>query len=424
MKRTIIILILFVVYGSAALDLKECIRTAEANYPLTRSYAENEEIYRLNSRNLWARYYPDPGFYATGQYQSDVTAVQLPAEVPVLGGKSLVDIPKDQYKLVLGIDQLIWDGGVTSKQYRTEEQQMLIRNQSVRTDIYNIRDRVTDSYFLILVLRQREMSVATAIESMESTLKVVRSRVKNGVLLKSYQDVLEAEKLTLEQSLEDVRSLKKTALRVLSIYLGRVVPEDEPLELPPLAEMPNPENPRSRPEFRLFELNRQNLDLMSDVVSTKLIPKFSAFAQLGYGKPGLNMFDPDFAPYYIVGARISWDVWDWSNSSREQEALAVQKKIVVNQEETLDMNLRMAAEAYINNMDKIRTQLVKEAEILTLRTEIVRQYQSQLNNGVITPSEYTAQFNQELASKINIEQKKIELLREKAKLMILYGIEF
>jgi outer membrane protein TolC len=326
--------------------------------------------------------------------------------------------------MILGIDQLIWDGGLTAKQDKSEAQQMMIRNQSIRADVYNIRDRVTDSYFLILVLKQREMSVSTAIESMESTLKVVRSRVKNGVLLKSYQDVLEAEKLTLEQSLEDIKSLKKTAFRVLSIYLGRVVSEDEPLELPPFAEAPNPDNPRSRPEFKLFELNRQNLDLMSDVVSTKLVPKFSAFAQLGYGKPGLNMFDPDFAPYYVVGARMSWEIWDWSNSSREQEALGVQKKIVANQEETLDMNLRMAAEAYINNMDKIKVQLVKEAEILKLRTEIVRQYQSQLNNGVITPSEYTAQFNQELASKINIEQKKIELLREKAKLMILYGIEF
>ncbi len=37
------------------------------------------------------------------------------------------------------------------------------------------------------------------------------------------------------------------------------------------------------------------------------MPKLGAFAQGGYGKPGLNMFDNEFSPYFLGGIRLIWN---------------------------------------------------------------------------------------------------------------------
>ena len=43
-------------------------------------------------------------------------------------------------------------------------------------------------------------------------------------------------------------------------------------------------------------------------VAAGLMPRIGAFVQGGYGRPGLNMLEDSFEPYYVAGVRLSWNL--------------------------------------------------------------------------------------------------------------------
>ena len=52
-------------------------------------------------------------------------------------------------------------------------------------------------------------------------------------------------------------------------------------------------------EITLFNLQVEQLDFNKKVITKSRFPKISAFAQLGYGNPGLNMLKNSFETFYF-----------------------------------------------------------------------------------------------------------------------------
>ena len=64
-----------------------------------------------------------------------------------------------------------------------------------------------------------------------------------------------------------------------------------------------------RPELVLYDLTASQLDVNESLISTRRLPKAQGFATVGYGNPpGSNFFRDEFAPYYILGAGVKWNI--------------------------------------------------------------------------------------------------------------------
>ncbi len=63
----------------------------------------------------------------------------------------------------------------------------------------------------------------------------------------------------------------------------------------------------NRPELQMFNAQEAAVETQKLLLKARNMPKLGAFAQGGYGKPGLNMFDNDFSPYFLGGIRLSWN---------------------------------------------------------------------------------------------------------------------
>jgi outer membrane protein TolC len=197
---------------------------------------------------------------------------------------------------------------------------------------------------------------------------------------------------------------------MLGDYLNITISDSVKLKLPDIVvALTSYDN--IRPEIKAFELQEQKLDFSKSLLSCKLMPKFAAFGQLGYGRPGLNMLSNSFDAFYLVGAKVSWPLWDWNETKNEKNLLDLQKQIFESQKETFNQGIKILLEKYITDIAKYENLISSDNDIISLREKVVKTAESQLENGTITATEYLTELNNLSQAKVNLQSHKIELVK-------------
>ena len=147
------------------------------------------------------------------------------------------------------------------------------------------------------------------------------------------------------------------------------------------------------------------------------MPKAFGFATLGYGNPpGSNFFRNEFAPYYILGAGIKWNIFDWNKVKNEKQIVSVQQRIIEDRKKDLTDNLNRLLESKASELNSLKALIESDSELITLRKRITATAESQYENGIITATEFLNEMNSEREAMINYEIHKINL--------VLAGIEY
>jgi len=423
MKKILVFLLLFSSLNATSqdiIDIQTCYKLAEENYPALDQKALYKEITSLELDNLTARYYPQINLIGQATYQSDVTKLDMQIPIPDLN-INFPEIDKDQYRIGITIDQILWDGGIVSNQKKISELDGYYNIQNTRVELYNLRKRVNESYFGILKLQESIKILETALDVMNSKYNQISTAVDNGMVLQSNADIIKAEVLITEQNLDLIKSSREIAVKSLSMLINKDIKEIE-LVLPEVDAKLN--DTRERPEYELFKISKDQVGQMKELANSKYLPKFFAYGQAMYGKPGLNMFDSDFQPFYIVGIKASWNFWNWGITNREKEIAEIQLNILNTKEDTFTKNLSIANNALFNEIDKHQKMIDKDNEIINLRESILRISSSQLDNGVITSTEYLTELNALIKAQLSYQLHKIEISEAKVNYLTQINDEF
>src|SRR6476469_3369162 len=97
--------------GRESISLSEAIQLAQSHYPLLGQKELVQLTEKLNLRNINTAFLPQPTINGQATYQSDVTGLSIP-----LQGFSIPSPGKDQYRIVAGVEQLVYDGGLLKTQ--------------------------------------------------------------------------------------------------------------------------------------------------------------------------------------------------------------------------------------------------------------------------------------------------------------------
>ncbi|HKK62459.1 MAG TPA: TolC family protein, partial [Bacteroidales bacterium] len=151
-------------------------------------------------------------------------------------------------------------------------------------------------------------------------------------------------------------------------------------------------------------------------------PVFYAFGQAGAGMPGYNMLNSEFDTYYIVGAGLHWKIWDWNKVKRERQMLEKSKQMLENKEETFELNVESSQAKEIRKMEQLRKSLDLDDKMLQMRIELTSVAESELNNGIISASEYIQTLNNESITRISRARHHIELMKAIATYNLLQGL--
>lgn len=399
------------------ITLQYCQTEAINNFPSVKDKALLQAASELRLRNVDVAKLPGLSLNGQATYQSDVIKITMPL---ANGNQLSINQAKDQYKATVDVNQLIFDGGTTKYNRKLEESSLATNIQQVDVDIFKVREQVNNMYFMLLTLQKSQSLLSVTLGEIKDRENVVASSVKNGVLISSDLDVLKAERLKIEQQLDDINYNRKTAVNILSILISKPLADSSKFELP-LVEMKDSAS-INRPEYKLFDLQGKQIEDSKELSSTVRMPKVYAFAQGGYGRPGLNMLSDKFNQFYIVGATLKWTIWDWNKNSRDRQVLDIQKQMIATRRETFDKNLNIDLQNKLSTIQKLEESLKRDSEIVEIRMRVTQSAASRLEHGVITSTDYLTELNAETVAKINFETHKIQLIQAKANYMLAKGV--
>lgn len=416
MKRLLLILLLPIqlAFGQSDVKLDSCYLWARENYPSLKQSELWKEISALNQESIKTSHLPQVSLNGKISYQSAVT--QLPISIP---GITMPSVSKDRYNAYAELQQNIWDGGI-AKANKDLESAILNNNMSrLEVELYTLNEQVALAFFTALIVDQQKAVIRAQIETIKRQLTSINSGIKNGVIEKSAALVLQAEILKLEQNAIEFSAAKSTTIRMLSILTGRQIAVNTALSYNNA-----PANFKAsllRPELQLFANQRAQLDTQKDLLSKNRNPKLYGYGQLGYGKPGLNMLLDEFKGYYLLGVGISWNAFDWKNTTRKKQVLQLQQDIIEAQEQTFAQNIELLLVQQKEQISKLETMLNNDEKLVALRTDITKSSASKLENETITSSDYIREVQAETISKLNLELHKIQLHQAREKYNIIQG---
>jgi len=385
--------------------LQECLEGAIVNYPSFKQTELNNSINELNIKNTKTNYYPTLNLNGQASYQSDVTKMPIPA----MSGFVNPVISNDWYKLNLDVQQIIYDGGATSGKKAVEFANTEISNQQVQIELYQLKERVNHLFFNVIFLKKNIEVLDVLSSSLIASIKNSEAAYNNGIILKSEVDKLKVEFIYVKQQIIEKQSDSWAIILALNELTKLNIISAEVLATPELT-INNYNYTNNRPEYLLLSKQQHRLDVTKTLTASKRRPVFSAFGQAGYGRPGYDMLNNSFDDYYMIGARLHWNIWDWNKVQHEKQILDIQNEIITSKKQSFDSNLRADLFKRIENITKFNKLLETDDEILELQSNVVKTALVQFNNGTITSTTYLIELNKLAKSKLNAEAHKLQLI--------------
>lgn len=395
-----------------AQTLEECQQAAEKNYPIIKQYGLIAQTTELTVKNIQKGWLPQITASAQATYQSDV--VSWPENMQRMYqqmGLDMKGLTKDQYKIGVDLQQIIYDGGAIGSQRSIARQEGKVQEAQTEANLYQVRKRVNEMYFSLLLLNEQIRLNDDVKALLLSSEKKLAAMVKGGTAATSDFDNVKAERLSVAQQNESLKSQRQMLQRMLSVFCG--------------IEVSNPEKPAAvetsvsasnRPEIRLFDNQLKLAAVQEKALDTKLRPTLGLYAQGYYGYPGLNMFEDMISRKWslngIVGIKLSWNVGALYTHKNDKAKLKAQRELIENAREVFLFNNNMEQIQQTENVSRYRTMIQGDDEIIALRTNVRKAAESKLSHGIIDVNSLLREINNENAAKTQQAIHEIDMLKE------------
>ena len=419
-KPAVLILLTLIINVAGAqlpgrLTLEEANRLARNNFPAIKQLDLVKQTAGLHVENLKKGFLPQLSINGQATYQSDVTGLNLS-----LPGVKIDPINKDQYKLSAEISQLLYDGN----QNRSEREKQLlhaeVEQQKVEVELYKLRERINQLFMNILFMEAQMKQANLVKKEIDDGINKVEAQVQNGIVLRSNLNQLKAEQLKAVQRIRELSATRNGLLEVLGMFLGKELNNEVFFETPEIAQTNLPAD-ISRPEIKLFaDQVKLNTQLLKSI-QAKNRPRASLFLQSGYGRPALNMLNNQFDFYYLGGLRINWSLGNLYTSKSEKQLVDINRRLIGIQQEVFLLNSNTQMKLQEAEINRFRELISVDEEIIKLRQQVTAAAKAQLDNAVISTSDFIQQVNAEDNARQAMITHQVQLVQAQVNYMTITG---
>ena len=405
-----------------AQTLEECQRAAEGNYPLIRQYGLIEKTTSLNVANIQKGWLPQVSASAQASLQSDVSA--FPDEFQKLYqqmGITMEGLERDQFRVGIDVQQTVYDGGNIKSQKEIARLQGELQSRQNEVTMYNVRRRVNEMYFSLLLINEQIQLNADLQTVLEGNEKKLAAMLKGGTAAESDWKKVRAERLNVVQQMTGLKSQRTALVRMLSTFCA--------MEVNRLVKPEIPENTGStvnlRPELKTIDAQLRLADAKEKALDATLMPRLGVFAQGYYGYPGYNMFEDmtgrKLSWNGIIGARLTWNIGALYSRKNDKAKLQAERETAEANRERFLLDNKMEQIQQNENISRYRQMMIDDEEIISLRSSIRKAAESKLAHGIIDVNDLVREINSE--NKARVEQciHEIEMLKEIYNLKITTG---
>ena len=405
--------------------LEECWRAAESNYPLIRQYGLIEKTTGLTVANIQKGWLPQVSASAQATWQSDVTA--FPNEFQKLYqqmGISMEGLKKDQYRIGIDVQQTIYDGGSIRSQKDIARRQGELQSLQNEVNIYNVRKRVNEMYFSLLLIDEQIRLNEDLQKVLEGNEKKLAAMLKGGTASESDWQNVKAERLNVVQQMTNLKSQRTALARMLSTFCGIDVDCPVKPDIPDNSDnsdIPgNSDNTvieaNRRPELKLIDAQLRLADSQAKALDAALMPRLGVFAQGFYGYPGYNMFEDmmnrKFSWNGMIGARLTWNIGALYTRKNDKAKIQLRRESSEVSRERFLFDNRMEQIQLKENISRYRQIMSDDEEIIYLRSSIRKAAESKLAHGIIDVNDLVREINSENTARVQQTIHEIEMLKE------------
>lgn len=394
-----------------AQTLDECQKAAEQNYPLIRQYDLIGKTTELTVANIGKGWLPQISASAQATLQSDVVSWPDQMKTMMTGmGIEMKGLKKDQYRVGIDINQTVYDGGAISSQKAIAREQGKVEAAQTEVNIYNVRKRVNEMYFSLLLLNDQILLNRDLEELLAGNERKLASMVKNGTAAESDLQSLKAERLNTLQRTTELESQKRMLQTMLSTFCGiEVTAVGKP-------DTRTSEGVGNRPEMRLFDSQLRLADVQEKALNSALMPKLGVFAQGFYGYPGYNMFEDMMSHKWswngMIGARLTWNIGALYTRKNDKARLKLQRDMTETSREVFLFNNNLEQIQQNENISRYKRLMADDDEIISLRSAVRKAAESKLSHGIIDVNDLVREINAENAARLQQSMHEICMLKE------------
>lgn len=410
--KFIVAILLILASTTTAQTLEECQKAAEKNYPLIKQYGLIAQTTELTVSNIQKEWLPKIAVSAQATYQSNVVA--WPERIQSIYqqmGLAMKGLKKDQYKMAIDLQQTLYDGGTIASKQAIARQEAKVQEAENQTKLYQVHHRVNEMYFALLLLNEQiklNNNVKSLLLANENKLAAM---VKSGTAATSDLDNVKAERLSAEQQYTSLKAEQQMLQHILTTFCGIKV---ENVQKPTPVSTDTLTN--NRPELQLFNSKLKLSEAQEKALNTRLHPTLALFAQGYYGYPGMNMFNDMMEHKWrlngIVGVKLSWNVGALYTRKNDKARLRLQRELIENERKVFLFNNSMEQIRQNSNINRFKTMMQTDKEIIALRTNVRKAAESKLLHGIIDVNSLLREINNENAAKVQWAIHEIDMLKE------------
>lgn len=403
--------------------LEACMHAAERNYPLIKQYGLIEKTTDFNVANIQKGWLPQVTASAQATLQSDATAFpEAFQKMYEQMGLTMEGLKKDQYRIGIDVQQTVFDGGHFKSQKEIARRLGELQWREHEVTMYNVRKRVNDMYFSLLLVDEQIRLNADLQTVLEGNERKLAAMLKRGTAAESDWQNVRAERLQVVQQMTGLKSQRAALMRMLSMFCGIAIKH---LSKPSALEVQAVHTVNHRPELKAIDAQLRLADAQEKALDAALMPRLGVFAQGYYGYPGYSMFEDmmhrKFSWNGMIGARLTWNIGALYTRKHDKAKLQVQREAAeVNRERFLYDN-KLEQTALNEHIARYRQMMADDEEIISLRSSIRKAAESKLAHGIIDVNDLVREINNENKARVAQCIHEIEMLQEMYDLKITTG---
>lgn len=412
MKKLFVIMALLPVMAGAQ-SLEECQQAAERNYPLIRQYGLIAQTTELTVSNIRKGWLPQVSASAQATLQSDV--VSWPEQMQSVYqqmGLDMRGLRKDQYRVGIDVQQMVFDGGAISSQKNIAREQGKVQEAQNEVTMYQVRRRVNEMYFGLLLLDKQIQLNHDLQEVLAANERKLSSMYERGTAAKSDYQTVKAERLNVVQQVSNLQAQRNAVARMLSMFCGLEVKDLEK----PQATSSGMQSAGQRPELKSIDAQLRLADAQEKALDAALMPKLSVFVQGYYGYPGYNMFEDMMSHRWswngLIGARLSWNIGALYTRKNDKAKIQLQRDMATTNRDVFLFNNQLEQIRQNEDIERYRRLMASDEEIIALRSSVRKAAESKLAHGIIDVNDLVREINNENAARLQMSVHEIEMLKE------------
>jgi len=157
------------------------------------------------------------------------------------------------------------------------------------------------------------------------------------------------------------------------------------------------------------------------------MPRLNVFATGFYGYPGYNMFEDMMSHRWslngMIGARLSWNVGALYTRKNDKARIQLQRDMAENSRDVFLFNNTLEQMQQNENIERYRSQMKDDEEIIGLRAAVRKAAESKLEHGIIDVNDLVKEINAENNARVQQSMHEIEMLKEMYDLKFTTGAE-